>query len=97
MSDLLTLSDNIGGMMGPNTNVMLGDKYVGHFYEDAEDGIDVDATLAAIARRYNAHDELLAGLREIVERSHTDPLGTSKVIDMRKIAEDLLAKHGGEA
>ncbi len=31
-------------------------------------------------------------LRAIIARSNNDPLGTSKVNDMRRIAEDALAK-----
>lgn len=34
--------------------------------------------------------ELLAGLRAIIDRSHNGELGTSKVIDMRNIAERAL-------
>lgn len=35
-------------------------------------------------------------LDAIIERSHNDPLGTSKVIDMRKIAIRALEAQGGE-
>lgn len=30
---------------GRNTLLMIGDKYVGHFYEDASDGVDVEAIM----------------------------------------------------
>ncbi|WP_141494062.1 hypothetical protein [Rhizobium sp. S9] len=45
----------------------------------------------------DAHDELLAGLRAIIDRADNGELGTSKVQDMRRIAAALLAKHGGAA
>lgn len=52
------------------------------------------ALVAETADRLTA---LEAALRRIVERSHNDPLGTSKVIDMRKIAEEALtAPQGGD-
>lgn len=41
--------------------------------------------------------EALKALDAIVERSNNDPLGTSKVIDMRRIAQDALAKAEGRA
>ncbi len=34
-----------GGAMGPHLLLMLGDRYVGHFYADASEGVDVDAVL----------------------------------------------------
>lgn len=42
-----------------------------------------------------AYDELRIGLRSIVDRADNGDLGTSKVQDMRRVAVDLLAKHGG--
>jgi hypothetical protein len=41
-------------------------------------------------------DELLSGLRSIVERADNGKLGTSKVQDMKQIAAFFLAKHGGK-
>lgn len=34
--------------------------------------------------------KLRIALRMIIRRSHTDALGTSKVLDMRRIAEDAI-------
>lgn len=36
-------------------------------------------------------ERLEGALRDIVDRSHNDPLGTSKVIDMRKLAVAALS------
>lgn len=41
--------------------------------------------------------DILTGLQAIIDRSNTGDPGTSKVGDMRKLAESLLAKHGGAA
>lgn len=49
-----------------------------------------------IVKCVNMHDELVEALKNIIARSHNDPLGTSKVLDMRKIAEKALAKARGE-
>jgi hypothetical protein len=38
---------------------------------------------------------LLAGFCAIVDRADNNMLGTSKVQDIRRIAADLFAKHGG--
>ena len=38
-----------------------------------------------------------AALQAIVDRSHNDPLGTSKVIDMRRIAETALTYREAKA
>ncbi len=43
-----------------------------------------------------AAPELLEALISIVDRSHNGELGSSKVIDMRKIAEEAIAKALGE-
>lgn len=40
--------------------------------------------------------EARKALEAIIERSHNDPLGTSKVIDMREIARRALEAQGGE-
>lgn len=45
--------------------------------------------------RAEEYDALEAGLRAIVDRADNGELGSSKVQDMRRIAADLLAKHGG--
>lgn len=50
----LTVTPSRGGRNGPNYIVKLGDKYVGHFYADASDGIDADEVLDEIVRRFNA-------------------------------------------
>lgn len=42
------------------------------------------------------HGAFLSGLRAIVERADNCELGSSKVQDMRRIAADLLASHGGK-
>lgn len=49
------------------------------------------------AKLIAAAPDLIAGLRSIVERADNGDLGSSKVQDMRRIAVDLLAKHGGGA
>lgn len=38
-----------GGSMGAHYALMYDGKYVGHFYVDAEQGVDVDAILKHIA------------------------------------------------
>lgn len=50
--------------------------------------------MAHIVKCVNMHDELVEALKDIIDRSHNDPLGTSKVLDMRKIAEKTLKKAG---
>jgi len=40
-----------GGAMGPHRILMLGDRYVGHFYEDASEGVDVEAVLEHMTER----------------------------------------------
>lgn len=52
---------------------------------------------AFIVKAVNAHAALVAALEAIVERSRNDPLGTSKVIDMRNMAVAALelARKGG--
>ena len=47
-----------------------------------------------IVKCVNMHDELVEALKDIIDRSYNDPLGTSKVLDMRKIAEKALKKAG---
>lgn len=43
---------------------------------------------------YKARTEQLEeGMKKIIDRSYNDPLGTSKVIDMRKIALQLLGEE----
>lgn len=62
---------------------------------DLHENDEIDA--AFIVRAVNAHDDLVEALRSIVERSNIDPLGTGKVMDMRRIATEALAKHGDAA
>lgn len=56
------------------------------------DASECAANAAFIVHAVNCHDELVAALFKIVERSHADHIGTSKVIDMRKIALSAIAK-----
>lgn len=42
-----------GGTCGPNLILKLGDRYIGHFYIDADDGIDAEAILNRMADLYN--------------------------------------------
>lgn len=56
-----------------------------------------EAIAAQLVNRWNSHDALVSALERIIERSHNDPLGASKVIDMRKISEAALALAKGEA
>lgn len=65
-------------------------------FGDYENG-EGRANAEFIVRAVNAHDALIAGLQEIIERSNVDPLGSGKVTDMRRIAAKLLEKHGGAA
>ena len=44
---------NEGGSNGPNFLLMLGDKYVGHFYVDADDGIDAGGVLERLENLWN--------------------------------------------
>ena len=44
-TETLRWRNSPGGAMGPHLILMLGDRYVGHFYVDASDGVDVDAVL----------------------------------------------------
>lgn len=37
------------GMMGPHYDLKLGDKWVGHFYVDADEGVNVEQVLGIIA------------------------------------------------
>ncbi len=53
--------------------------------------IEVAIHEAVLAERKRCIDYERA-LQAIIERSHKDPLGTSKVIDMRTIAEKALAR-----
>lgn len=48
------------------------------------------ANAAFIVKAVNSYDIMLSALERIVERSHNDPLGTSKVIDMRNIATEAI-------
>jgi len=60
--------------------------------------VEVTHDIAAqLVNRWNSHDALVSALERIIERSHNDPLGASKVIDMRKISEAALALAKGEA
>ncbi|MBV48195.1 MAG: hypothetical protein CMN10_07010 [Roseobacter sp.] len=53
---------------------------------------EVQRVKAEIERRVKGYDVFLAALREIIDRSNNGELGTSKVIDMRKIAERAIAE-----
>lgn len=55
-----------------------------------------DEQIEANANLIAAAPELLEALISIVDRSHNGELGSSKVIDMRKIAEGAIAKVLGE-
>ncbi len=86
----LQMTSVAGGQLGPHDIVKVGDRYIGHMYEDSSDDVNYDETLDAIQNRYNTFPILTAALRAIVARSNHDPLGTSKVNDMRRIAEEAL-------
>jgi hypothetical protein len=44
---------------GDNDLLMIGDKYVGHFYIDASDEVDADAILEKMVELWNAWRESL--------------------------------------
>lgn len=55
----------------------------------------IDKTLNDLADKEFGKDETMyRALEAIVARSYNDPLGTSKVIDMRKIAERAMKEVG---
>tara|TARA_R100000750_G_scaffold62936_1_gene59512 strand:+ start:23705 stop:23911 length:207 start_codon:yes stop_codon:yes gene_type:complete len=60
--------------------------------EDESMTTEVQRVKAEIERRVKGYDVFLAALREIIDRSNNGELGTSKVIDMRKIAERAIAE-----
>lgn len=68
-----------GGMGGAHAILMAGDgKYVGHFYDDVSEGVDIDAVLALVA----TSPELLCELRKQVDwLRHIRPLLAGKVRD----------------
>lgn len=57
---------------------------------------DVLKSSAQYSHLITSAPELLEALISIVDRSHNGELGSSKVIDMRKIAEGAIAKALGE-
>lgn len=66
----------------------------GYMYSRDEDG-EQRANARRIARVPDMEDALIeakTAFDAIVQRSHDDPLGTSKVIDMREIAEEFLER-----
>lgn len=42
-----------GGLMGGKFNIMIGEKYVGYFYQDASEGIDAEDVLLAMVEAWN--------------------------------------------
>lgn len=57
---------------------------------------DEECVLMEARHRIEAQRPLLEALEAIVDRSHNDPLGTSKVIDMRQLALDAIKQAKGE-
>ena len=47
-----------GGAMGPHYLLMLGDKYVGHLYIDASEGVEAEKLLECIAPIDKSLEEL---------------------------------------
>lgn len=47
---------NRGGMMGWHYKLMQGDKYVGNFYPDTSDGIDMEEIISRLAPLENPND-----------------------------------------
>lgn len=45
------------GSLGPNFLLRIGDQYVGYFYPDASEGVDVRAVLEEMASAWNAKKE----------------------------------------
>lgn len=66
--------------------------------QNAENCLKAASTISALASRATTAEaenaRLRSVLRQIVARSHNDPLGTSKVQDMRALAESALGSDG---
>jgi hypothetical protein len=45
-----------GGSMGPNAIIKIGDKNLGIFYNDADDGVDVDDVWERIIAAFNKEE-----------------------------------------
>lgn len=58
--------------MGPHLTLLWNGHHVGHFYPDAEDGIDVDAVLTQLA----AAPKLLEALQSLVNCNLDHPGGS---------------------
>lgn len=80
LNDVFTIEDGYFSM------IQTPDKCIANVFDEAN--------AAHIVKCVNMHDDLVGALKKIIDRSHNDPLGTSKVIDMRKIAEKALKKAG---
>lgn len=50
---MLEWIESKGGSLGMNYILKVDGKFVGHFYIDADEGVDVEKILQTIAKRYN--------------------------------------------
>lgn len=91
MSGKLNWNGSAGGAMGGNDALKIGDDYVGHFYTDASEGIDAPQVLACIVHRYNAYEELLDALKELVEHFDDEVMGHKR----KEQAEIVIAQAEG--
>lgn len=64
--------DSGGGASGPHKLLMIHRDYVGHFYADASDGVNVAQVLEDIEIRYNSFDTAIAALRAAREGARGD-------------------------
>lgn len=71
--------------MGPNATLLLDDTFVGHFYADADESIDVDRVARDIAFRYGIHDRLVGAIRFIL--AFYEPGQTHLDTEAWKVAE----------
>ena len=52
-NEKMFIRSSMGGINGPKFMIMIGDKYVGHFYADASEGIDAEDVLMEMAEAWN--------------------------------------------
>jgi hypothetical protein len=52
-SEKMIIRESMGGINGHKFIIMIGDKYVGYFYQDASEGIDAEDVLMEMAEAWN--------------------------------------------
>lgn len=60
MTDKMKLVPGSGGAGGPNTIIMIGDKCVGWFYADEDEGTNAQQVLQDMVDAYNAQSKAQA-------------------------------------